>query len=819
MHTIAALLLAWVLLFSLPASAIKAEGYDVHVVRVGFFENRPKNYTNESGVRAGFYVAILEEIAKNEGWQLVYVDCVWTECLTMLEQGQLDLLPDVAISPERQARFTFHQEPVLESWAQVYHSPDSPIIGLADIRGHRITMHKGHVQRSHLERLAKGLGYTVDIVEVDSDPQAFALVAAGEADAAVVNEIFGNFHFRQYGLEKSPVVLAPVLLFYAADYGANSELLGAIDRHLQLMKGDPDSLYYNELGKLLQKPVQALLPAWVMTAINVLAVVVFLTLCVIALLYWHLRSRNTELKMIHEALAESEEKFRIIFMSQSAVKLIVEPGTGRIVEANPAAAVFYGWPLDELRKKRLQDISTSTPEELMDKCCRKLSSKQPGDLCVRFLDAHRTASDVIRDVEVFGSIIQIQGKPSHHYFIYDITEQKRLEEQYRQAQKMESVGRLAGGIAHDFNNVLGAVVGYAELAMDKVEKTDPVYADLEEIGRAAKRSAGIVRQLLAFARKQHGLPEVVNLNETVSSMVKMLSLTVGEDVTLLWVPEQQLWPIYIDPSQMEQVITNLCINASDAIHACCERGGTGTIRVETRLASFDADFCDEHPDFLPGDFVLLSVEDDGCGMEKWVREQIYDPFFTTKPEGEGTGLGLSMVYGIVKQAKGFLRVYSEPGKGSTFRIYFPRYVGQVAKRADFGAASDTPAVPATAGEQKLVLLVDDDLMMREVVEMQLQKLGYQVLAADTPIEAIRLASEHRKEIVLLVSDVVMPGMNGRDLSRKVREICPDIRVLFMSGYTADEVVRRDVLDAGVNFIQKPFSRKDLSDKVQRILYT
>ncbi len=387
----------------------------------------------------------------------------------------------------------------------------------------------------------------------------------------------------------------------------------------------------------------------------------------------------------------------------------------------------------------------------------------------------------------------------------DVTEHLRLEAQFRQAQKMESVGRLAGGVAHDYNNMLMVIMGHAELALADAGRDQPFYANLVEIKEAAKRSSEITRQLLAFARKQTISPQVLDLNETVESMLKMLRRLIGEDIDLLWKPGRTCRPIKMDPSQIDQVLVNLCINARDAI------AGVGKITIETGTATFDKAYCADHAGFVPGDFVLLAVSDDGCGMDKETLGSIFEPFFTTKRAGQGTGLGLATVYGIVKQNDGFINVYSEPEKGTTFKIYLVPHAGRVEGMVKPAAT----VVPTGNGET--VIVVEDDTVIRELATLMLESLGYSVLNAGMPGEALHLAEAHTDDISLLLTDVVMPEMSGGELARQLKQLCPTIKTLFMSGYTANVIAHRSVLDDGVNFIQKPFSIKDLGVKVREVL--
>jgi len=386
----------------------------------------------------------------------------------------------------------------------------------------------------------------------------------------------------------------------------------------------------------------------------------------------------------------------------------------------------------------------------------------------------------------------------------DITAHLELTAQLQQAQKMESVGRLAGGVAHDYNNMLSIILGYTELAMAKIDATNPMHADLQEVFNAAMRSTDITRQLLAFARKQTVAPVVLDLNTTVEDMLKMLRRLIGEDISLAWLPAAGLWPVKIDPSQVDQILANLCVNARDAIK------GVGKVTIETANVIFDDAYCAMHRGFAPGAFVLLAVGDNGCGMDKETLDHIFEPFFTTKEIGKGTGLGLATVYGIVKQNDGFINVYSEPGHGTVFKVYLPR--AREALAEPFAPEQHKPA----QGVETL-LLVEDERAILEVGKAILEQYGYTVLAAPTPGEALDLTRQHDGPIHMLITDVVMPEMNGKDLKERIAALRPGIKTLYMSGYTANVIAHRGVIDEGINFLQKPFSIHTLAAKVREVL--
>ena len=387
----------------------------------------------------------------------------------------------------------------------------------------------------------------------------------------------------------------------------------------------------------------------------------------------------------------------------------------------------------------------------------------------------------------------------------DITERKKLEAQLRQAQRMEAVGQLAGGVAHDFNNMLGVIIGHTELLLDQVGPSHPLLASLREIHTAALRSSDLTRQLLAFARKQTIAPKVLDLNETVEGMLKMLRRLIGEDMELCWRPGTRVWPVKVDPSQIDQVLANLCVNARDAI------AGVGRITIGTDNAAFDEAYCALHPGFAVGQYVQLIVSDNGCGMDQATLEKIFEPFFTTKQIGRGTGLGLATVYGIVKQNNGFINVYSEPGYGTTFNICLPRYAEEAGQKP----GKREPA-PAAHGDET-ILIVEDEPSILKMGQLILEKFGYRVLVAAGPGDAIRAAGKHAGPIHLLITDVVMPEMNGRELAQRLAALYPEVKCLFMSGYTGDVIAHHEVLDEGVHFIQKPFSMQALAAKVRAVL--
>ena len=517
----------------------------------------------------------------------------------------------------------------------------------------------------------------------------------------------------------------------------------------------------------------------------------------------------TERRQMEAAQIESEKRFRLLV--ESSPDAIFLETKGRFTYLNQSAVVLFGGTTsDDLVETPVLDHFHPDSRKAVGERIRLLYQEKTDFPILEGACLRMDGSSV--DVEVSAVLIQYEGRRSTLSFMRDISdrvEKKKahslLQEQLAQAQKMESVGRLAGGVAHDYNNMLSVIIGYSELALDKIGPQEPLYADLKQILQAAQRSTDITRQLLAFARQQTIAPKVLDLNDTVESMLKMLRRLIGEDIDLAWHPRAISGLVKMDPTQVDQILANLCINARDAI------ADVGKITIETDTATFDKTYCADHAGFVPGDFVMLAVSDDGSGMDTETLDKVFEPFFTTKRIGRGTGLGLATVYGIVKQNEGFINVYSEPGKGTTFKIYLTRRTGQ----AIGDKKSDVEDIPKGHGE--LVLVVEDETLVLKLVEKMLNDLGYRVLLAKNPIEALQLVERPPGDLSLLMTDVVMPEMNGRELSDRLQSLYPKLQCLFMSGYTANVIAHRGILEEGVNFIQKPFSNKDLAFKVREAL--
>jgi two-component system, cell cycle sensor histidine kinase and response regulator CckA len=505
------------------------------------------------------------------------------------------------------------------------------------------------------------------------------------------------------------------------------------------------------------------------------------------------------------ALRAQQELLRTV-IDANPNRIFVKDWDGRFTLANQTVAAIYG----------------TTPEALLGKTDAELNpNRAASDAALqddrevmesgrsKFI-AEETVTDLAGQPRWFQTVkVPIAGRDGTRRHVLgvatDITERKQLEEQFRQAQKMEAVGRLAGGVAHDFNNLLTAILGSADLVLDGLGPGGAEREEVEEIRKAALRAADLTRQLLAFSRQQVFTPTVLSLNDVVANMNKLLRRLLGEDVELRTALAEDLASVKADPNQLEQVILNLAVNARDAMP------GGGRLTIETQNIELDEAYARRHLAGQQGPHVLLAVSDTGVGMDAETQTRIFEPFFTTKETGKGTGLGLATVYGIVRQSGGSIFVYSEPGKGATFKVYLPRVTEAVAPVAP------APAAPASVRGTETVLVVEDDATIRNIVRKVLTAQGYAVLTASDGHDAERVASAHAGAIDLLVTDVVMPGLNGRQVAERLVAKRKGLRVLYLSGYTDDAIVNHGVLDPGVAFLQKPFTPTVLARKVREVL--
>ncbi|MFL5462510.1 MAG: PAS domain S-box protein [Gemmatimonadaceae bacterium] len=515
-----------------------------------------------------------------------------------------------------------------------------------------------------------------------------------------------------------------------------------------------------------------------------------------------LRQSEADMRALVEELRASEKRQRLLFERNPFPMWLFDAETMAILQANEAAISDYGYSQAEFLKMSVADLLAG------DEAPQIIALRSPAGGGRNHVGphSHRRKDGTLITVEVVSEDAEVDGRPARLVLARDVTDHEVLEGQLRQAQKMEAVGQLAGGIAHDFNNLLTAIRGYSDILMESLAANDSRREDVAEISKAAERASGLTRQLLAFSRKQILQPRVVNLNDVVTGLGSMLRRLIGEDIEMITRTGQLEGQVAADVGQLEQVLVNLAVNARDAM----PKGGTLTL--ETADVQLDEHYGARQGATVPaGPYVMLAVSDTGIGMDRDTRARVFEPFFTTKEVGKGTGLGLSTVYGIVKQSGGFVWVYSEPGHGTTFKIYLPRVAA--------GASAVAP-VAEVARENRgseTILLVEDEETVRNLATRILRKQGYTVLSARHGREAEGIAGEYSHDIHLVITDVVMPEMGGRDLASALGALRPDVPILYVSGYTDDEIIRRGMLEPTMAFIEKPFTANALLRKVRELL--
>ncbi|MGE0453208.1 MAG: PAS domain S-box protein [Vicinamibacteria bacterium] len=515
-----------------------------------------------------------------------------------------------------------------------------------------------------------------------------------------------------------------------------------------------------------------------------------------------LERREAESRGAQETLRASEERYRGLFENANDIVYTHDP-SGRVTSFNRAGEAITGYTRDEVLGT---DILQLVAPEQRSLAGQMIESKLAGAEAATTYELEIVTRDGRRvPLEVSSRLVLADGRPvGVQGMARDVSERKRLEAQLAQAQKMEGIGRLAAGIAHDFNNLLGVIVGYCDL-MEHDVLPERARKRLGQVKDAGVRAASLTRQLLAFSRRQVLEPRVLDLNAVVADAAKLIERLIGEDIALRTRLAEDLGRVRADPGQMQQVIMNLAVNARDAM------ANGGSLSIETANADLDEEYAAAHAGMLAGSYVMLALSDTGAGMDAATQARIFEPFFTTKELGKGTGLGLATVYGVVKQSGGYIWVYSEPGRGTTFKVYLPRV----------DAAAEIPeaqrAQTSAPGGSETILVVEDDSSLRELARECLERDGYAVLDAPSAFAALELARLHPARIHLLLTDVVLPGMNGRALADQLAKLFPDVRVLYVSGYTHDAIARHGVLEAGIHFLSKPYAHETLARKVREVL--
>ncbi len=780
----------------------------------------PVEFYDNDGTPNGISVGFIQLLAKKTGLQFKFVRVgSWPAVLDGIAQKKIDMLCAVTPSPERQKLMLF-TKPVFEiPTVIVTRSGVKDNFKMNDLKGKKVVVVKGYFINDYMAKNHPG----IKLYSVPNTRTGLRMVSSGGAFAMLeylssVSYYIGKENISNLRIVGETHYYAQLSMATRSDWPMLRQVL---DQGLKQISESERKIITGKWISLNPPRFYTQRKFWLIIggASCGLLVLVLLMLCwnwsLRAVVKQRTQSLKTELDerlRMEQALRVREEQFKTIFENAEDAILIMDQDS--LLDCNSMTLKLFGVTREDILGRYIVDFS---PEHQPDGILSRDKAMMLAESAFRgepqyFEWTHCRSDGTLFDCEIKLNRIPIQGKDRLQALVRDISsrqqaqkEKEKLQAQLVQAQKLESVGRLAGGIAHDFNNMLCVIIGYTEKIMRSIDVSWQSYSELEEIRKAAQRSAALTRQLLAFARKETVDPEFLDLNEIVEGMLKMLQRLIGEDIELSWKPEADLGTIYMDPAQVDQILVNLCVNARDAIT------DMGKVSIETANVVVDADYCIKNTDFYPGEFVMLTVTDNGCGMDPETQAHVFEPFFTTKETGKGTGMGLATIHGIVKQNNGIIYVYSELGQGTTFKIYIPRRM----ERPRYISADQL----FLAGERgnETILLVEDELMLMDLAKEILGHLGYCVLAVDTPSKAIRLAQQFSDNIDLLVTDVIMPEMNGRDLAEKLKDVIPSLKVIYMSGYTANVIEERGLLNHEINFIQKPYNSNDLSKKIREVL--
>ncbi|MHB1025793.1 MAG: PAS domain S-box protein [Desulfobacteria bacterium] len=761
----------------------------------------PFEFLDSSGVARGITPDLLAIMGKKLGVEFRTVAYpTWSDVLEAVKQGKVDILGTLTRTPEREGFLLFSRPYLSVPYVLFVRENGSDPETIDDMVSRRL----GVVKNYGINTWLSAEHPNIHPVAVEDTATGITMVATGQLDAMLEALPVGVRIVREKSLTNIRIVPRHIYTL-PQHFGVRKEepfLLSIVQKGLDLLtETERSEVFVRWTGQDFSRPPPAISPLLRDALLILVAAAVLSWAWIVAL--------RRSVRRATQSLRESEERYRELFENANDI-IYTHDLAGNFTSINKVAEQALGYTLDEALKSNMFSIlAPEYVDVVRQMMSRKVAegSQTQYELEVVCKDDRRVPLEVsTRIIYRRGKAVGVQG------IARDITDRKRaeaekekLQSQLQQAQKMEAVGRLAGGVAHDFNNLLTVITGYSELLLRKIGKESPMYGDLDEIKRAGERAALMTRQLLAFSRKQIIEPKVIHLDHLVAEMHKMLTRLIGEDISIQVTTGKSTGSVKVDPGQFQQILMNLAVNARDAMP------GGGKIVIETANVDLDAGYCASHPYVTPGRYVMLSVSDTGKGMSEEVKAHIFEPFFTTKAKGSGTGLGLATTYGVVKQAGGSIEVYSEVGIGTTIKIYLPRVEEQAVKPVNDDRPTDLP------GGTEMVLVVEDEDIVRNLCVQILERLGYRVLQARNGTEAIAEVRGYGDRIDLLLTDVVMPGMNGSELATQLVRHHPEMKVLFTSGYTDDAIVHHGVLDEGVMFIGKPYTPLALARKVREVL--
>ncbi|MFA7405322.1 MAG: transporter substrate-binding domain-containing protein [Pelobacteraceae bacterium] len=848
------LLLLNVMLLS-PLPAVSAP---LQTVRIGAFNLYPTIFQAKDGSVQGFYVDFLKEIANREGWNIEYVYGSWADGLSRIKTGEVDVLTNVAFTRERAEFMDYGKTQLLTVWAELYVPTGSDIDNIRQVKGKKIALMKGDFNAANFRNLLEKFGIPCNLVEYGNFEEVFQEVSSRQVDGGIVNNTFGAAKQHEYDLKSSGVIFNPFDIYFTVAKGKNRQILETLDNYLIEWRNDESSPYHQARQRWAHGSASTIrvIPSWLRHALVLFLGISGVAVAFIIMLRIQVRRKTNELKsefaerikiadelhltteQLEEELAErqvaqaaleeqtalleeeveervraeadllaSEKRFRELLENVRMLAVTLDT-QGTITFCNNFLSELSGWEKDEIVGKNWFDLFI--PKQVDTQIKTAFNDVLAGDgVASHFENQIITRDGTVRTIVWDNTMLH--NPDNSIYGIasigIDVTDHRHLEYQLRHAQKMEAIGQLAGGVAHDFNNILTVIMGYANL-LSLGPKLDTRQSEAaEQIISASEKAAQLTRGLLAFSRKQLLEFKITDLNQIMQHVQKFLVRIIGEDIKLKLIINDLKLPVTVDNGQIEQVLINLATNARDAM----QKGGILTIETGIRDIDAAVDHVHGFDTVVPGRYACITVSDTGGGMDAETCARIFEPFFTTKEIGKGTGLGMAIVYGIVRQHNGFINVYSEPGVGTTFRVYLPVAEEEQGDHED----KEVPAVPL--GGSETILLAEDDAGVRKLVATVLTQFGYDVIQAEDGQDAVDTFAANRDRIALIVMDMIMPNKNGKEAYAEISRLKPGVRILYCSGYTAEFMQSRGVSEEGIDLITKPVQPMELLRRIREKL--
>jgi len=794
-------------------------------IKIGIIDNKPMCYMDETGKPAGIFVDVINYVAGKEDWTLEYVHDTWAELRAELSRGTIDILLSMAYSKERAKQYAFNKTSVFNNWAEVYVMPGSSINSLLDLKNKRIASVNRGIYTTGPEGLvvlSEKFNLEIELLATGSYLEAMQAVRTEDAEAAVVNRLTGALYAESLGLEKSGIVFAPVKIHFALnrDNPRTQRIIESIDKNLAELKRDPGSIYHRSINMAIGgENVQEVIPFWVLWVLGILLLLFFLFVGINFFLRWQIFKKTLDLREVNKKLKrdmtrrieieadlrESQERFQALAANSSDWIWEIDENDNYTYGSSQIMNLL-GYTPDEIVGKTPFDLMPASEGARVAEIFQALKAARQPFSNLENVNRHKDGDLVVLEssgVPAFDKNGQFQG---YRGIDRDISERKKIEAQLQQAQKLEAIGTLAGGIAHDFNNLLTPILGYSEMLRAGFADDSSEAGSLGEVINAAYRAKDLVKQILTLSRQTEHELIPVKLHLIVREALKLLRSTIPKSIEIQ-ADIEATGSVLADPTQMHQIIMNLGTNA---YHAMRRDGGDFKVALSSveispedqKVGSLDID---------PGAYLQLSISDTGHGMDPVTAKRIFEPYFTTKNTGEGTGLGLAVVHGIVKSHQGHISVYSEVGRGTRFNIYLPCFeTADTVKR-------ETANPQKIPGGHEHILLVDDE---ESIVHMQtrlLKKLGYQVTATTSSPRLRDIFVDNPEKFDLVITDMAMPELNGADLARDILSIRPGLPIILCTGFS-DTIDEGKAISIGIkSFLIKPILLHDLAVKVRNIL--